>query len=189
MDLDLSSYVKVYDNFISAELCEKTIESLDDLLWEKHHFYEEGTQVRRSYENDLSISYQNSIEATEIQEKIWHAINQYITEDHRDLNKWYNSWNGYSRIRFNKYNRETEMRLHCDHITTLFQGDIRGIPVLSIVGSLNEDYEGGDFIMWESEKISLKTGSLLIFPSNFLYPHRITPITKGTRFSYVSWVW
>ena len=39
------------------------------------------------------------------------------------------------------------------------------------------------------KKIDTKKGDLLIFPSNFLYPHKITPITKGVRYSYVSWVW
>lgn len=29
---------------------------------------------------------------------------------------------------------------------------------------------------------------IIIFPGVFLYPHKITPITKGTRHSFVSWV-
>ena len=43
--------------------------------------------------------------------------------------------------------------------------------------------------MFEDKKIDTKKGDLLIFPSNFLYPHRIAPVTKGARYSYVSWVW
>jgi predicted 2-oxoglutarate/Fe(II)-dependent dioxygenase YbiX len=26
-----------------------------------------------------------------------------------------------------------------------------------------------------------------LFPSNYLYPHRITPVTQGTRYSIVTW--
>ena len=81
------------------------------------------------------------------------------------------------------------MKEHCDHIHTVFDGTKRGIPVLSIVGSLNEDYEGGDFIMWETEKIELPQGSIMIFPSTFMYPHKVTPVTNGTRYSYVSWTY
>ena len=102
---------------------------------------------------------------------------------------WYNGWNGYSELRFNKYDKTTQMKLHCDHIHTLFDGQIKGIPTLSILGVLNDDYEGGDLIMWDEEKIDLKGGSLLIFPSNFLYPHEVKPVTKGSRYSYVSWAW
>jgi predicted 2-oxoglutarate/Fe(II)-dependent dioxygenase YbiX len=189
MNMNLRNYVKVYDNFLDKDFCDQILKSLEGTLWGKHYFYEENTKTERNYENDLSVSYNNSPEEKTLEDKIWHAIYNYITIDNKDLNEWFNGWNGYSKIRFNKYDEKTEMRLHCDHITTLFQGDNRGIPLLSIVGTLNEDYSGGDFIMWESEKISLKTGSLLIFPSNFLYPHRITPVTQGTRYSYVSWVW
>jgi predicted 2-oxoglutarate/Fe(II)-dependent dioxygenase YbiX len=81
------------------------------------------------------------------------------------------------------------MKEHCDHITDMFDGTRRGIPVLSIVGILNDDYEGGDFIMWQDTKIDLKQGDVLVFPSVFMYPHRVERITKGTRYSFVSWTW
>ena len=81
------------------------------------------------------------------------------------------------------------MKEHCDHIHTVFDGTRKGIPVLSIVGALNDNYEGGDFIMWETEKIKLPQGSIMIFPSNFMYPHKVTPVTSGTRYSYVSWTY
>ena len=71
----------------------------------------------------------------------------------------------------------------------MFDGQIKGIPTLSIVGCLNDNYDGGDFIMWEKEKINLKQGSVLIFPSNFMFPHRVNSIKKGTRYSFVSWVY
>ena len=81
------------------------------------------------------------------------------------------------------------MANHCDHIQSLFDGEKKGIPILSIIGILNDDYEGGELIMFEDKKINTKKGDLLIFPSNFLYPHQITPVTKGVRYSYVSWLW
>ena len=34
-----------------------------------------------------------------------------------------------------------------------------------------------------------QTGDILIFPSNFMYPHRVEPVKKGIRFSFVSWVY
>jgi predicted 2-oxoglutarate/Fe(II)-dependent dioxygenase YbiX len=43
--------------------------------------------------------------------------------------------------------------------------------------------------MFGDEEIKFKTGDLLIFPSNFLYPHRVEPVTKGVRYSFISWTW
>ena len=33
----------------------------------------------------------------------------------------------------------------------------------------------------------LKKGDILIFPSVFLFPHEVKPITSGTRYSFVTW--
>ena len=78
---------------------------------------------------------------------------------------------------------------HCDHIHSLFDGERKGVPILSIVGALNNDYTGGEFIMWNEEKIELPAGSVMIFPSSFLYPHEVRPVITGTRYSFVQWVW
>ena len=78
------------------------------------------------------------------------------------------------------------MREHYDHIHSLFDGKIKGVPILSIVGLLNDNYEGGQFMM-RGEEVKLTRGDILVFPSNFMYPHQVKDITKGIRFSFVSW--
>lgn len=62
----------------------------------------------------------------------------------------------------------------------------------SLIYLINEDYEGGDLIfktpdLKKTLTIEKKQNTLLIWPSNFLYPHTVTPVTKGTRYSLVSW--
>ena len=39
------------------------------------------------------------------------------------------------------------------------------------------------------EKYDLTKGDIIVFPSNFMYPHKVEPVTKGTRYSYISWIW
>jgi predicted 2-oxoglutarate/Fe(II)-dependent dioxygenase YbiX len=54
--------------------------------------------------------------------------------------------------------------------------------------ALNDDYEGGEFAFFDNEfYFKLKKGSVLMFPSNFMYPHEILPVTKGTRYSIITW--
>lgn len=53
------------------------------------------------------------------------------------------------------------------------------------------DYEGGDLQFFDGDKTRLNLelrnkGTIIIFPS-FVW-HRITPITKGTRYALVGWV-
>ena len=64
---------------------------------------------------------------------------------------------------------------------------------VSIIMNLNEDYEGGDLVFSnqfnsEMKRVKLKTGSVVMFPSNFMYPHKIEPIKKGKRYSIVTWL-
>lgn len=187
IDYNIKSYVKVYENVFDPAFCSSVVANLQNESWAVHKFYNSKTGLYKSFDNDLSICYENSVGGKTIQTKLWDLLEQYIV---KDLNfEWYTGWNGYSKIRFNKYDPNTEMREHCDHIHSLFDGGIKGIPTLSIVGALNSDYEGGEFVMWQDEVINLPTGAVMIFPSNFLYPHKITPVTKGTRYSYVSWAW
>ena len=81
------------------------------------------------------------------------------------------------------------MAYHCDHIRSMFDGEKKDIPILSVIGTLNDDYDGGELVMFDDKEIILGEGDLIIFPSVFLYPHKINPITKGKRYSYTSWVW
>ena len=65
---------------------------------------------------------------------------------------------------------------------------------VSVTLNLNEGYEGGDMVFGrqnlreELKRIKMKSGTMCFFPSNFLYPHKIEKITKGTRYSVVAWL-
>ena len=91
-----------------------------------------------------------------------------------------------SRFRLNKYDKNTNMTLHVDNIHDIFDGNEKGVPVLSVVGLLNDDFKGGEFYLCH-KKIKLKQGDVLIFPSNFMYPHEVKSIIKGTRYSFITW--
>ena len=54
--------------------------------------------------------------------------------------------------------------------------------------ALNDDYEGGEFGFFDRELVvKAPKGGAVLFPSNFMYPHEIMPVTKGTRYSIITW--
>ena len=59
--------------------------------------------------------------------------------------------------------------------------------VASFIIFLNDNFQGGDFVVSD---ITYKTkkGSAIVFPSNFMFPHEVKLIEKGTRYSIVSWL-
>tara|TARA_Y100000004_G_scaffold64448_1_gene72289 strand:- start:3029 stop:3574 length:546 start_codon:yes stop_codon:yes gene_type:complete len=85
-----------------------------------------------------------------------------------------------------KYEKGGNYKIHTDHYTDTPRH-------LSIIMNLNDEYEGGDLTFFdqkqnEIKRLKLKKNSIVFFPSNFMYPHGIEQITKGTRYSIVSWL-
>jgi len=189
MSMNVKDYVKIYDDFVDKSLCETIVDQLKEADWRTHEFYQASKDSYISFDKELSVSYVQTKETTELQSRVWFALEKYVLKDFGYMNDWFSGWSGYSQVRFNRYNVDTRMKEHCDHIHSMFDGQRKGIPVLSILGSLNDDYKGGDLIFWQNKKIKLKAGSIMIFPSNFMYPHKVVEVTKGTRYSYVSWAW
>jgi len=76
-------------------------------------------------------------------------------------------------------------KYHTDHCS--------GFPrTISGVYLLNDNYKGGELCFRsadtkEEQKIEVKTNRFILWPSNFLYPHTVMPVTEGTRYSLVCW--
>jgi len=134
MDKNIESYVKVYDNWLDAEICKKTIIELETPVmantFNQHTFYQSttGTYGTQSGDRELDVSYAKVTPRDYLMQRVWDGFARYLTEL-------------------------------------------------------------GEFVMWKDKVIELKAGSVMIFPSIFLYPHRVEPIKKGTRHSFVSWAY
>ena len=187
MERNLEAYIKTY-KMLDEETCKQTVKDIEKIHWQQHEFYNvsDGSYGTRSGEKELDIGYSQTSTKDVIMQKIWDSYLNYV----KDLNfSWWSSWSGYTEVRFNRYKETRLMAEHCDHIHSIFEGERKGIPVMTALGSLNDDYMGGEFVMFEDTVIPFKAGEIKIFPSCFLFPHRIDPVTEGTRYSFVSWAW
>ena len=181
---NIPDYVKVYKNVLDDDLCDQTVNHLKNLNWHKHRYFNSTQAQYVQSDKELSISYDRCANIEVIENKIKETVYRYISYR---FASWFDACNAVSGIRWNKYDTGTKMELHCDHIHDLFDGEVKGVPILSIVGSLNDNYSGGEFVMWENTPIEIPKGAILIFPSNFLYPHQVNEVKSGIRYTYVSW--
>ena len=191
MNYDLRSYVRVYKNFLKKETCEDTLVRLKEIEFEQHKFYDHSTGIAEPKSGKDELDSFCDMNGDMVKQSpfliavLWSAIKQY--QEQLEL-PWFDTWEAYSPIKYNKYTENKKMAPHVDHIKSLFEGKNRGVPILTCLGLLNDDYTGGEFLLCD-EEVDLKQGDLLIFPSNFMYPHQVKPIKSGTRYSYISWVW
>ena len=180
--------MKLFKGCIDKNLCDDLVREMEAIEFQEHKFYDHYKREvsARSGSKELSVSWDDCPSRSILSKKIWYVIHDYL----KYINlPWFVSWSGYTPPRFNKYDEDKKMALHCDHIHSMFDGERKGVPILSILGVLNDDYEGGEFIMFDDTKIKFDKGDVLVFPSLFLYPHKVEPVKSGTRYSYISWAW
>jgi len=188
---NIKDYIKVF-NVLDTKQCQNILNILNGYDWEKHKWnnYKTGKSTSEPTK-ELDITYPTKFLEKEMAKVISNALLEYqnyfiFEERNKDKNLKYFLHKS-TPVRFNRYPTGTMMRKHYDHIHSIFEGENKGVPIVSIVGVLNDDYEGGDFVFNGNHEVKLKIGDILIFPSNFLYAHEVKEITKGTRYSYVSW--
>ena len=197
MKYNIKDYIKVFDNsYFTEQQCKLIINSLDKSLTKTHTFYNVYDNKKKLVGDDPNQCFLKEDKVSPvgnlIKDQWFKLIGEYISKFlQEEKMPWYKGWNGFSFPKFIEYTKGASMKKHCDHIHGLFEveGRPRGIPTLSIITALNDNYLGGDLIMCDKYKYKLKQGESIMFPSNFLYPHEIKKITKGKRYSVISWVY
>jgi len=91
-----------------------------------------------------------------------------------------------TNFRINKYGMGGFMSEHIDNIHHSHKQEL-GFPQASLLFFLNDDYEGGEIFIAE-KMFKPKKGSVIIFPSNFMFPHYVNKVTKGERYSIITWL-
>jgi predicted 2-oxoglutarate/Fe(II)-dependent dioxygenase YbiX len=60
---------------------------------------------------------------------------------------------------------------------------------LTMLIGLNDDYRGGELkVLNDRNPIKLRRNQAVIFPSNFLFSHKVERVTEGKRRVLVVWI-
>ena len=187
----MKEHIKIENCFSKIE-CNNIIKKYKDQKWAPHEWsHKQGNSLINLEKNkklfpknhkDFLIQLLKEEDNLFIVYKVKYFLQSYI----KNYDESYQMIKKLSTIRLNKYPIGSQMLPHVDHITTLFDGKERGIPIISIVGLLNDNFKGGEFSIC-GENTNLKQGDVLVFPSMFLFPHEVKKIIKGTRYSFVLW--
>lgn len=182
----LKNFIIVHENIVPHSLCDDILaEYADSNDWQKAVTGDKN-EVRTDVRNCsvIGISTYESIAKNEtVRRKLDSEVFKCASVA---LQKYKESYNrclvkrdtGYDLLRYK------EGQFYITHTDTFAENPRE----VSCSFALNDDFEGGEFAFFNKEVgYKLSKGSALMFPSNFMYPHEITQVTKGTRYSIVTW--
>ncbi len=187
---DTFKYIKIYENILHDETLDSFIE-----VCKTEKKFQNATIVRPKGE---------VIEPQVRQTQVWplhngmheksfttiHWSNYLLDTFSKYVQKYLSNFSQDLTVQLNdiqvlKYNVGGHYKLHVDNGTTIPR-------TISLIFIVNDGYEGGNLVFSNPERTKeitaeTKKNSLIIWPSNFLYPHKVTPVTSGVRYSVVAW--
>ena len=182
---NLENYIYIVKNALSLSLCDEILNEFKNSDEWQDTFIGSG-KVEKSIRNceTIVISFPHVVQKnSEVRHKLDNAIFDGAAKCIQEYNNKFPHCNieedsGYELL---KYPEECFYTQHVDS----FKARPRAISCSFI---LNDDYEGGEFAFFDREfKYKLEKGDAIMFPSNFMYPHEVMPVTKGTRYSIITW--
>ena len=184
----LDHFVRVYENAVPDRVCDDILnEYVTTDLWSQALTGGGADSSSRNCDV-IGISHRSILEEgsnirTEIDKTLFNCvatlINKYESDcaDKEGLSIAQDT--GYELLRY----RERQFYVqHTDH----FKQNPR---VVSCSICLNDDYEGGEFAFFDRKTvIKPKKGSAIMFPSSFMFPHEVMPVTRGNRYAIITWL-
>lgn len=157
--------LKIMRNFYTPERCEEIIESYLDynkMIRQRFHHRDDYGREVPLYFHSRAIDSLNSTQWIE-----WWEAEYPDTKNH--------AWS--VGTVFNEMAYDHGIPKHRDHRT------------FNVVTVLNDDFDGGEFIIWddkgEKHEIDGQTGTVILFPD---WSHAVNTITDGVRYSVIEWI-
>ena len=187
----LNNYIRIYDDILPTTTLNKFLK-----ICKNNKNFMQGGIVGDTVEGSINTKIRNAL--------VWDLINNEAEESKTNIH-WCNFWIFFFNKYLKKYEQDIEVNtraalntiqvlkymnnghynLHVDHG--------QSIPrTLSFIFFVNDYYEGGELSFalpnfLGTSSVEKKKNRMIIWPSNFLYPHGVEPVTQGTRYSVVAW--
>jgi predicted 2-oxoglutarate/Fe(II)-dependent dioxygenase YbiX len=180
----LEDYIYIVKNALSLNLCDEILSEFKNSdEWQDSHVARGLDKNIRNCQT-IGISFSNVIQNnSDVRHRLDNAVFDSAAKCIQEYNNKFPQCkieedSGYELLRY------AEGCFYTEH-TDSFKERPRAVSCSFI---LNDDFEGGEFAFFDKELVyKLEKGDALMFPSNFMYPHEVMPVTNGTRYSIVTW--
>jgi len=181
----LDEYIFTLDSVVPEELCDRILEEYYDCTFWTPSSVGNGNVDDQIRDCDIiniteNIVLQKNFDVRKKLDEDFYVCASTAINEYRKLFPEVASEidTGYNLLRYK------EGQFYTQH-TDSFKSQQRSVSCSFL---LNDDYEGGEFAFFDREIIIRGgKGSIVMFPSNFMFPHEIMPVTSGTRYSIITW--
>jgi len=176
----LNNLFHIRENIVSDDFCNEIIENGEAKIFENGKLSGGDINNRSS-----KVSWIND-------KKFQTPLSQFVQSANTESN-WNFSLKEFEELQYTLYNVGDHYDWHHDCHNKPYEN--KTIRKLSFTLCLNDEYEGGNFSIWDADPrkkeiktktIKLKKGEMLVFPSHLW--HKVDKVTKGTRKVLVGWV-
>jgi hypothetical protein len=189
---DLGSGILVYHNVLGREL--NIIDRLEEVVSDPENQYNYSEAMvgygmkMPEYRDCFDIKFKktdiedDTSEASLKLQSLWDDMHFHKLQAVKDYTKRFNvgELRYWEALNFVKYGPGQHFQEHTDH-------GFSYNCVVSMVGYVNDDYDGGElYFRMQNVKVKPQAGDLFIFPSNFMYAHQAMPVNSGTKYSIVT---
>jgi prolyl 4-hydroxylase len=187
---DLGSEILLIEDLLDRDTCRHVIEVAEHCHFDAAAILVDAVDPDVRSSGILALNPRNPVQQSTNQ-----LLMQSIKVVQESLYRWYGvQFPQAETCSVLRYNPGQQYKRHVDNIllSSRFQEVEQGIPTrdVSIVGYLNDDFEGGEtFFDRQNIKVSPKLGSVIVFPSYYTHPHQSLPVTIGKKYAWTTWLY
>jgi predicted 2-oxoglutarate/Fe(II)-dependent dioxygenase YbiX len=189
--MEIKNFIKIYDDVLPLNVLSNLIRYINTVDFQEakivgteNNKHEVNFNIRRTFNYSLE-KISNSLSNVHWYSLLKKLFNSMLKSYAENNNIKDFPLGNVTDITVLKYENTGFYTWHTDHCTEVPR-------TMSCILLLNNDYEGGNLCFrnpdgsgeWEVE---VRPNRMIIWPSNFLYPHTVKPVTKGKRYSVVAW--
>jgi hypothetical protein len=187
--MEIKNFIKIYDNVLPWNVLTNLIRFANSQEFEETRIGGNNEaitdfNIRRTYSLPLS-NVKNSMSVVHWYNLLLNYFDICLKKYPLDLNILDFNLQQISNIEILKYENTGFYTWHVDHFAKIPR-------TMSCILLLNNDYEGGNLCFRNPDKsgeweVEVKPNRMIVWPSTFLFPHTVKPVTKGKRYSVVAW--
>lgn len=187
--MEIKNFVKIYDevlpwNVLSNLIRFSNISKFEETKIGTPNEPQINLNIRKAFTFTLQNT-SNSISQVHWFNLLYSYFNKNLKQYKLDANILDYGYENIFDIEILKYENTGFYTWHFDHFAQIPR-------TMSCILLLNNDYEGGNLCFRNPDgsgewQVEVKPNRMIVWPSNFLFPHTVKPVTKGIRYSVVAW--